>query len=68
MKMKTARTCNIAFIDSVRLISSSPSKLAENIAEELHKDRCKDFKSDIEYMTVNDGSLVLKCKDCKKKR
>ena len=47
-------------------MSSSLSRLADNITEELHKDKCKVCKSHLEYMTVNDGSLIFKCIDFKK--
>ena len=47
-------------------MSSSLSSLADNLAKGHHKDKCKNCKSDLEYMTVNDGTLVFKCVNCKK--
>ena len=49
----------IKFINSVRFMSSSPSSLSDNLAKGLHKDKCKNCKSDLEYMAVNDGTLVF---------
>ena len=37
------------------------SSLADNLVKGLHKDKCKDCKSNLPYMTVNDSSLVFKC-------
>ena len=46
--------------------NSSLSCLADNLAEGLHKYKYEDCKFDLEYMTVNDRSLIFKCKDYKK--
>ena len=43
---------------------SSLSNLADNLADAIYKDKCEDWKSDLEYMTVNDGSLAFKCVNC----
>ena len=51
--------------DSVRLIASSQSSLANNLGRELQKDQCKNCKSDLEYMTFIKGALVFKYVDCK---
>ena len=61
-----AITYKIKFIDSVIFKSSLLSILADNLAEELHKDKSKDCKLDLGNMTVNDGSLRFKCIDYKK--
>ena len=47
-------------------MSNSPSSLSDNLAKGLHKDKCKNCKSDLEYMAVNDGTLVFNCVNCKK--
>ena len=59
--MKTAKAIpyKIKFINSVRFMSSSPSSLSDNLAKGLHKDKCKNCKSELEYMAVNDGTLVF---------
>ena len=61
-----AITYKIKFIDSVIFKSSLLSILADNLAEELHKDKSKDCKLDLGNMTVNDGLLTFKCIDHKK--
>lgn len=38
----------IKFINSVRFMSSSLSSLSDNLAKGLHKDKCKNCKSDLE--------------------
>ena len=35
--------------------------LADNLVEGLHKTKCKYCKSCLEYFTVDDSFLVLKC-------
>ena len=52
-------TCKIKFIDIVRYIASSLSSLADHLVEGLHKGKCKTFKSDLEYMIVNNGALDI---------
>ena len=59
-------TYKIELINSGRLMPSLLSSLAYNLAKGLHKDRCRNFKSDLECMTVNDVSLVFKCVECNK--
>ena len=57
-------TCKIKFINSVNVMSSSPLSLDDNLAERSHKDKCKNCKSNHEYMTLRNGSLVFKCVEC----
>ena len=45
-------------------MSSSLSNLADNLAEGLNKDKCE---SNLQYMAVNNDSLIFKCIDCNKK-
>ena len=45
-------TYQMKFIDNVRFMSSSLSTLADNLSEGLYKNRSKDCKSDLEYLTV----------------
>ena len=48
--------------------ASSLSSLADNLSEGLHKDKCKNCKSDLEYVTASavakDTILIFKCVDC----
>ena len=51
----------IKFIDSFRLMSSSLSGLVDNLSEGLDSDKCTDCKSCLDYMSVKDGQLILRC-------
>ena len=48
--------------------ASSLSSLADNLSEGLHKDKYKNCKSDLEYVTASavakDTILIFKCVDC----
>ena len=59
-----AITYKIKFIYNIRFMPSSLSSLAEKLAKELHKVKCKEYKSDQEYVAVNDVSLIFKCMYC----
>ena len=56
----------IKFIDSFRFMSTSLSKLVDNLSEGLHNDRCIDYKSCLDYMTTKDEKLIFRCFSCKK--
>ena len=47
-------------------MSTSPSKLVDNLSESLHNDRCRDCKSYLDYMTTKDEKLIFRCFSCKK--
>ena len=59
-------TYNIKFIDSYRFMSTSLSKLVDNLSEGLHKNRCADCKSCLDYMKNKDEKLIFRCFSCKK--
>ena len=48
-------------MDSVRLMLSSLSNIADNLSEGLHKGICTDCKSCLMYVNVKDGALLLNC-------
>ena len=54
----------IKFIDSYRFISTSLSKLVDNLSEGLHE--CKDSESYLDYVTIKDNKLIFGCFSCKK--
>ena len=56
----------IKFIDSYRFMSTSLSKLINNLSEGLHNDKCTDCKSCLDYMTTKDEQLIFRCFRCKK--
>ena len=59
-------TYKITFIDSCRFISTSLSKLVDNLSEGLHNNRCVDCKSCLDYMKTKDEKLIFRCFNCKK--
>ena len=59
-------TYKIKFTDSFRFISTSLSKLVDNLSEGLHNNRCVDCKSCLDYMKTKDEKLILRCFNCKK--
>ena len=59
-------TYKIKFIDSFRFMSTSLSKLVDNLSEGLHNNRCVDCKSCLEYMKNKDEKLIFRCFSCKK--
>ena len=56
----------IKFIDSYRFMSTSLSKLIDNLSEGLHNDQCKGCKSYLDYMTTKDEKLIFRCFSSKK--
>ena len=64
-------TYKIKFTDSFRFMSTSLSKLVDNLSEGLHNNRCVDCKSYLDYMITKDGAkhskrLFFRCYSCKK--
>ena len=55
-------TNKIKFIDSYRFMSSSLSKLVENLSEGIHSNKCLDCNSCLDYVRVTKNEkLLLKC-------
>ena len=59
-------TYKIKFMDSFKFMATSLSKLVDNLAEDIHGDKCVDCKSDLTYMKVIDKALIFRCFNCKK--
>ena len=47
-------------------MSTSLSKLVDNLSEGLHNNRCVDCKSCLDYMKTKDEKLILRCFSCKR--
>ena len=45
-------TYNIKFIDSYRFMSSSLSKLVDNLSEGIHNNKCSDCESNLDYIKI----------------
>ena len=45
-------TYKIKFIDSYRFMSSSLSKLVDNLSEGIHNNKCSDFESNLDYIKI----------------
>ena len=58
-------TYKIKFIDSYRFMSTSLSKLVDNLSEGLHNNRCVYCKSCLDFMKTKNEKLILKCFSCK---
>ena len=56
----------IRFIDSVRFMTTSLSNLADNLAEVIHKIKCKDCEYFLEYESVKDNLVKCKYLSCNK--
>ena len=58
-------TYKIKFIDSYRFMSSSLSKLVDNLSEGSHNNKCFDCESNLDYIKIKkNGKLLLKCFNC----
>ena len=56
----------VKFIDSARFMLTSLSKLVDNLAEGIHKIKCKDCDCFLEYESVKDNLIKYKCLSCNK--
>ena len=46
-------------------MSTSLSKLVDNLSEGIHNNRCVDCKSFLDYMKIKDEKLIFRCFSCK---
>ena len=58
-------TYKIKFIDSYRFMSSSLSKLVDNLSEGIHNNKCADCESCLDYVrSTKNEKLIFKCFNC----
>ena len=58
-------TYKMKFIDSYRFMSSSLSKLVDNLSEGIHNNKCFDCESNLDYIKIlKNEKLLLKCFNC----
>ena len=46
-------------------MSSSLSKLVDNLSEGIHNNKCADCKSNLDYIKTKNKKLILECYSCK---
>ena len=57
-------TYKMKFIDNYRFMSSSISKLVDNLSEGIHNNKCPDCESNLDYIKMKNEKLLLKCFIC----
>ena len=57
-------TYKIKFVDIYRFMSSSLSKLVDNLSEGIHNVKCVDCNSCLDYIKIKNEKLLLKCFNC----
>ena len=58
-------TYKVKFIDNYRFMSSSLSKLVDNLSEEIHNNKCSDCEFNLDYIKIKKHEkLLLKCFNC----
>ena len=46
-------------------MSTSLSSLVDNLSEKIQSGKCKDCKSELDYMSVKNNHLIFQCLECK---
>ena len=67
IKNDKGKKYKIEFIDSYMFMSSSLSRLVDNLSDGIYNDKCIDCKSCLDYTVIKDDQLVFRCFECKKK-
>ena len=60
-------TYKIKFIDSYRFMTSSLSKLDDNLSEDIHNNKCVNCNSCLDYIKSKNEKLILECYNCKQR-
>ena len=60
-------TYKIKFTDSYRFMTSSLSKLVDNLSEEIHNNKCSDCGSNLDDIKIKNEKLILECYNCKQR-
>ena len=69
-------TYKIKFIDSIRFMTSSLSKLVDNLSEGIHNNKYSDCSSNLDYIKIKakpsslerkNEKLILECYNCKQR-
>ena len=47
-------------------MSTSLSGLVDNLSGKHHSDKCKDWKSELNYMSTKNNQLIFQCLECKR--
>ena len=48
-------------------MSSSLSKLVDNLSEGIHNNKCSDCKSNLDYIKTKNEKFILECYNCKQR-
>ena len=47
-------------------MSTSLPSLFDSLSEKLRSDKCKDCKSELDYLSLEDSQLIFECFECKR--
>ena len=59
-------TYKLKFIGSFTFMSTSLSSLVDNLSEQLHSDKCRDCKYELNYISFEYNQLIFQCFKCKR--
>ena len=48
-------------------MTSSLSKLVDNLSDGIHSNKCADCKSNLDYIKTKNEKLILECYNCKQR-